>query len=97
MAAHGARRLLPMIENAVAVVAIELLAAAQGCDFHAPLRSSASLERVRTATRSAVPHLDNDRYMHPDLELAIGLIRSGTIAGAADCPLPAIASEFVYA
>ena len=35
-----------MIENALAVVAIELLAAAQGCDFHAPLHSSPALERV---------------------------------------------------
>ena len=44
MAAHGARRLMPMAENAARVVGIELLAAAQGCDFHAPLRSSAPLE-----------------------------------------------------
>ncbi len=37
MAAHGARRLTPMVENAAAVVGIELIAAAQACDFHAPL------------------------------------------------------------
>ncbi len=49
MAAHGARRLLAMVENAVAVVGIELLAAAQGCDFHAPLASSAPLEAVQGA------------------------------------------------
>ena len=46
MAAHGARRLLAMVENAVDVIGIELLAAAQGCDFHAPLQSSA---RARSA------------------------------------------------
>ena len=40
MAAHGARRLLGMAENAGRIVGIELLAAAQGCDFHAPLASS---------------------------------------------------------
>ena len=40
MAAHGARRLIGMVENATAVIGIELLAAAQGCDFHAPLASS---------------------------------------------------------
>jgi histidine ammonia-lyase len=40
MAAHGARRLLPMVENACGVIGIELLAAAQGCDFHAPLKSA---------------------------------------------------------
>src|SRR5262249_39014636 len=38
MAAHGARRLSPMAENAASIVAIEYLAAAQGCDFHAPMR-----------------------------------------------------------
>ncbi len=53
MAAHGARRLAEMAENAVNVVGIELLAAAQGCDFHAPLASSAPLERVRALAARA--------------------------------------------
>ena len=61
MAAHGARRLLAMAGNAANVVAIELLAAAQGCDFHAPLRSSEPLERVRALLRARVPHLEDDR------------------------------------
>ena len=52
MAAHGARRLLPMAENAMRVIGIELLAAAQGCDFHAPLDSSAPLEAVRALLRA---------------------------------------------
>lgn len=95
MAAHGARRLRPMVDNAMAVVAIELLAAAQGCDFHAPLRSSAPLEEVRATLRRRVPHLDEDRHMHPDMEQAIDLVSSGTIAGAAaaiDLPLIAEAA-----
>ena len=37
MSAHAARRLMAMAENAAAIVGIEVLAAAQGCDFHAPL------------------------------------------------------------
>ena len=50
MAAHGARRLAAMAENAANVVAIELLAAAQGCDFH----RAAALERAaRTSARAA--------------------------------------------
>ncbi len=52
MAAHGARRLLEMTANAAHVVGIELLAAAQGCDFHAPLRSSEALEAARAAART---------------------------------------------
>src|SRR3546814_1108502 len=48
MAAHGARRLLAMADNASAVIGIELLAAATGCDFHAGLSSSDALEAVRS-------------------------------------------------
>jgi histidine ammonia-lyase len=84
MSAHAACRLMPMVDNAFAVVAIELLAAAQGCDFHAPLTSSPVLERVRARLRREVPHLDGDRRLHPDIEAAIALVRSGEILRAAD-------------
>jgi histidine ammonia-lyase len=83
MAAHGARRLLPMAENATAVIGIELLAAAQGCDFHGELRSSKALEAVRALIRSKVPKLEDDRYFHPDMEAASALVRSGAVAKAA--------------
>jgi len=79
MAAHGARRLLPMAENAANVVGIELLAAAQGCDFHAPLRSSAALETIRQLLRERVPTLQDDRYFHPDMVAATDLVRSGAL------------------
>ena len=82
MAAHGARRLLGMVENAMAVLGVELLAAAQGCDFHAPLRSSAVLEAARKLTRDQVPHLSDDRHFHPDLEAANALVRSGAVIEA---------------
>jgi histidine ammonia-lyase len=83
MAAHGARRLLGMIENATAVVGIELLASAQGCDFHAPLASSGPLEAVRALLRKEVPHLDDDRYFHPDMEKANAMVRDGRLVAAA--------------
>ncbi|MCX5493292.1 histidine ammonia-lyase [Kaistia dalseonensis] len=87
MAAHGARRLLPMAENAANVVGIELLAAAQGCDFHAPTRSSAALERVRARLRDDVAHLADDRFFAPDLAAATALVRSGVIAATAGADL----------
>src|SRR6202522_2108385 len=52
MAAHGARRLIGMADNVAAVLAIELLAAAQGCDFLRPLTSSPPLEAVRALLRA---------------------------------------------
>ncbi len=90
MAAHGARRLLGMAQNATAVIGIELLAAVQGIDFHAPLSSSAALETVRAVLRAQVPHLSDDRHFHPDMELAQALVRSGAVAGAVGA-LPGVA------
>ncbi|MEQ1499347.1 MAG: histidine ammonia-lyase [Novosphingobium sp.] len=91
MAAHGARRLAGMLANAEAVLGIELLAAAQGCDFHAPLASSTALEAVRGALRAQVLTLDDDRHFHPDMQAAEALIRSGAVVAAAGQDLPALA------
>ncbi|AVY66479.1 histidine ammonia-lyase [Xanthomonas translucens] len=88
MAAHGARRLLAMAENAANVVGIELLAAAQGCDFHAPLTSSTALEAARALLRAQVPALQDDRYFHPDMLAATALVRAGALAAAVDMSLP---------
>ncbi|HET7881258.1 MAG TPA: histidine ammonia-lyase [Acetobacteraceae bacterium] len=90
MSAHAARRLLPMADNVAAILAVELLAAAQGCDFHAPLVSSAMLEQVRAIVRASVPHLDDDREMAPDIARAIATVRgdwAGRLPGAS---LPSI-------
>ncbi|MGE4480591.1 histidine ammonia-lyase [Acidocella sp.] len=87
MAAHGARRLLAMNENLRAIIAIEWLAASQGCDFHT-LKSSASLEAARATLRAAVPTLEEDRHFAPDMEAAIALLRQGALAGA---DLPGVA------
>jgi histidine ammonia-lyase len=77
MATHAARRLGPMNDNAAAVIGIELLAAAQGVDFHRPARSSRALEGVHEAIRAEVPHYASDRYFAPDIEAARLWVRSG--------------------
>jgi histidine ammonia-lyase len=79
MAAHGARRLIAMTDNLRGVIAVEYLAAAQGCDFHAPLRSSAALEEARALLRAKVPTLETDRHFAPDIEAAAALIGAGLV------------------
>jgi histidine ammonia-lyase len=86
MATHGARRLLPMAANLRAILGIEWLAAAQGCDFHAPLRSSAPLEAARSILRERVPPLEEDRYLAPDIAAATALVTEGTLARIATLP-----------
>lgn len=90
MAAHGARRLLDMADNASAVIGIELLAACQGIDFHAPLKSSDALEAAHKHLRAAVPTLEDDRHFHPDMEAATALIRSGSLVAAVPARLPGV-------
>jgi histidine ammonia-lyase len=89
MAAHGARRLSRMVENLARIVGVELLCAAQGVEFRAPLATSPALARVLARIRAEVPALGADRFMAPDLEAAAALVRSRTlveVAGAAHFP-----------
>ena len=91
MAAHGARRLHRMIRNAAAIIGIELITAAQGCDFHRGLRSSAPLEAVRAAVRARIAPLGDDRYLHADLEAAGELVRERALVQAVvGVPLPSL-------
>jgi histidine ammonia-lyase len=88
MATHAARRLGPMVDNAAGVVGIELLAAAQGIDFHRPARSSAMLENVHAHIRGEVSHYASDRFFAPDIDAAKGWVRSGHFAPLAAEILP---------
>jgi histidine ammonia-lyase len=90
MAAHAARRLLPMAENLAQILGIELLAGCQGCDFHAPLLSSDPVERVRHVLRAQVPHLDDDRYLALDIATAADLVRKGAVIEVAGMALPEV-------
>lgn len=76
MAAHGARRLLPMLDNLGQILGIELLLAAQGVELRGPLKTSEPLQRVIERIRQDVPALGDDRYMAPDLAQAATLARS---------------------
>jgi histidine ammonia-lyase len=86
MATNAARRLLPMVRNTSAIVAIELLAAAQGIDLRRPLRTSAPLEAAHAAIRARVPFWDTDRPFAPDL----ALIQAEVEAGAFGVYVPAL-------
>ena len=88
MATHGARRLLDMAENTAAVVAIELLAAAQGIEFHRPLTTSPDLEQVFAIVREAAAAYGSDHYFAPDIARATDGVRAGRYRGFAGDLLP---------
>lgn len=79
MATYAGRRLLTMADNTMAILAIEWLAAAQGCDFHKPLRPSKPIEKAISLLRKQVPFYEEDRYFAPDIEAATSLIREQSL------------------
>ncbi|MEH6650920.1 MAG: histidine ammonia-lyase [Motiliproteus sp.] len=81
MATFAARRLGDMAENVAGILAVELLAACQGVDFRAPLKSSNALEQAKVRLRQEVTFYDKDRYFAPDIEAAKVLIESGYYNG----------------
>jgi len=91
MAAHGAVRLGRMVANLERILGVELLCAAQGIEFRAPLATSAPLRRVLEGLRENIPSLAEDRYMAPDLERAAGLVRAAALTRTADIPMPELA------
>jgi histidine ammonia-lyase len=82
MATFAARRLQPMIANVAHILAIELLAAAEGIEFLRPLRSSAPLEAAHALLRTSVPRFAVDRFIAPDIERAAACVRSGALSKA---------------
>jgi len=83
MATFAARRLHDMAANTAGIVAIELLAAAQGVEFHAPYETSAPLRRALATLRNKVPSYQEDRFFAPDIAAATMLVEQGAFASLA--------------
>ncbi|MBR9728611.1 histidine ammonia-lyase [Shewanella intestini] len=79
MATFAARRLRYMSENTRGVLAIEMLAAAQGLDFRMPLTPSQAVSKAKAELRSKVSFYDKDRYFAPDIEQANKLLSTASL------------------
>jgi histidine ammonia-lyase len=80
MATHGALKARRIAHNAAGVIGVELLAAAQGVDFHAPLKTAPALQPVHAAIRERVAFLARDRYLATDLEWAKAAVLDGGLS-----------------
>ena len=90
MSTFAARRLGDMAANSAGIVAIELLAAAQGIDFRAPLATSPRLREVHALVRSKVAFYDHDRYFAPDITAIQALVEAGAFHRFAPGLLPSL-------
>jgi histidine ammonia-lyase len=79
MGAFAALKARTVVENAAQVVATELVCAAQGLEFHRPLRSTAPLERSVARVREYVPRVEEDRSLAGDLDGLANALRTGEV------------------
>jgi histidine ammonia-lyase len=82
MAPIAARKAGQIARNAAGVVAVELIAAAQGIDCHAPLKTSAKLQAVHARVRKLSPRLVSDRYWADEMAALQAAVLAGEIEPA---------------
>jgi len=77
MGMGAARRLSAMLGNLRNVLAIELLAACQGMEFLAPLRTGAQAQKAQALVRSVSKPVEQDRSLSADIAAVSQLIAEG--------------------
>ena len=83
----AARHARECIKNAEAVVALELLGAAQGCDLRSPLTPGPGTAAAIRALRGVVAPLEHDRELKGDVDAVIELVRSGEVVRAVEAEI----------
>jgi histidine ammonia-lyase len=79
MAPIAARKATQIARNAAGVIAVELMAAAEGIDYHAPLKTSAKLQTIHAAVRGISPHFTADRYWADEMSALQAAVLAGEI------------------
>jgi histidine ammonia-lyase len=82
MAPIAARKAGQIARNAAGVIAVELMAAAEGVDYHAPLKTSPGLQAVHDRVRALSPHFTADRYWADEMAALQAAVLAGEIGSA---------------
>jgi histidine ammonia-lyase len=83
MAPIAARKAAAIARNTAGIIAVELIAAAQGVDYHAPLTTSAALQSIHATVRKVSPHLEADRYWADEMSALQSTVLAGGIGASA--------------
>jgi histidine ammonia-lyase len=80
MAPIAARKAQQIARNAAGVIAVELMAAAEGLDYHAPLKTSSKLAGIHATIRAHSPEFTADRYWADEMAALQAAVLDGTIS-----------------
>jgi histidine ammonia-lyase len=83
MAPISARKAAQIARNVAGIIAVELIAAAQGVDYHAPLKTSAKLQPLHAKVRAISPRLEADRYWADEMAALQAAVVEGRMGGPA--------------
>jgi histidine ammonia-lyase len=78
------RKLRRAVDALTRVLAIELMTAARALDLRAPLEPAPATAAAVTELRASVPGAGSDRYLTPEIETVVSLVRSGAVLAAAE-------------
>ena len=81
MATHAAYRLINMNENLSYILAIELLSASQGIEFHKPLKTSSLLQKALAEVRTFSEPIEDDRSLANEIEALSRALIQGHVFG----------------
>jgi len=87
MGGYSARKGLTMLNNTTRVIAIEMLSAAQGIDFRAPLKCGRGTSAAFQAIRKEIPFYEKDQYMQPLMLKSLELVKSCRVLDAVEAEI----------
>jgi len=73
------RKLRRAVDGLTRVLAVEILCAARALDLRAPLLPAAGTAAARGSVRTVVEGPGADRYLSPEIEAVVELVRSGSL------------------
>jgi histidine ammonia-lyase len=88
---HAARKLRRAVDAFARVIAIELMIAARAVDMRTPLTAAPGTAAAIKALRNKVAGPGQDRWLSPEIEAAVGLVKSGEILSAVEKEIGALA------
>ena len=78
----AARKAQQIARNAAGVIAVELMAGAEGIDYHGPLKTSPKLQAIHDSVRALSPHFTADRYWADEMSALQSAVLEGEIGRA---------------
>lgn len=83
MGTIAARKARAVVKNVARILAIELMCACQALEFQGPEKLAPGTRKVYDLVRQVLPSLEEDRWLHPDIEAVTELVAEGRIAEVA--------------